>query len=324
MSDKPDISVVIATHNRAAILGDTLKHMTELDRKDLNVEFVIVDNNSTDNTKGVIASFADRLPLRYLFESKPGQNYARNRALADAELGDIVAFTDDDIEPNRDWFQVIRSASGRWPQYNVFGGRIFPVWPDSNKPGWTEIRVVQELGFAAHDYADHEELYESDRYPSSGNFWVRRSLMDEGYRFDEAVEWSPTNRIMGTETIFLRHLVKNGQRVVHCPSAVVGHKITTEQVTLANLLKRAYSWGRGMAYLREFCRGKMLQETPWLWYFLRVAAIIRDSLMLAVSMVALAWGRPQRAISAMQWLGFNVELMGLAPQYRAASKNDKV
>ena len=51
MSQYSDISVVIATHNRAEILRQTLESMAKLNRDNLSVEFVIVDNNSTDRTK---------------------------------------------------------------------------------------------------------------------------------------------------------------------------------------------------------------------------------------------------------------------------------
>lgn len=51
MSNNTDISVIIATHNRAAMLRETLESMIRLDREGLSDEFVVVDNNSSDHTK---------------------------------------------------------------------------------------------------------------------------------------------------------------------------------------------------------------------------------------------------------------------------------
>ena len=84
-----DISVLIATYNRAEILRQTLQSMTKLNRDGLSVEFVVVDNNSTDHTKEVIKSFTDRLPIRYLFEPRPGKNCALNKALNEVSFGEI-------------------------------------------------------------------------------------------------------------------------------------------------------------------------------------------------------------------------------------------
>src|SRR5687768_2828620 len=97
-----NISILIATHNRAKILRRTMKAMEALVRAGVSVEWVIVDNNSSDETRLVVESFRERLPLRYLFEPRPGKNYALNKALSEVELGDVVVFTDDDVTPNPD------------------------------------------------------------------------------------------------------------------------------------------------------------------------------------------------------------------------------
>ena len=63
MAGDLDISVIIATYNRADILAETLENLSRLDRDDINAEFVIVDNNSCDQTKDVIANFSISLPI---------------------------------------------------------------------------------------------------------------------------------------------------------------------------------------------------------------------------------------------------------------------
>ena len=159
MSRDLDITVIIATYNRAAVLSETLEHMTKLDRRGIDAEIVVVDNNSTDNTKQVVEGFYARLPIRYLFEKKPGQNCARNRALKEAALGKIVVFTDDDIVPQRNWLQAIVSVARRWAEYSVFGGKIYIIWPIVQIPEWTKASGIRGLAFAEHDYAESECEY---------------------------------------------------------------------------------------------------------------------------------------------------------------------
>ncbi|OHB49248.1 MAG: hypothetical protein A2Y10_03215 [Planctomycetes bacterium GWF2_41_51] len=313
MNNKADITVVMTTYNRAATLNDTLKSMSQTERKNIKVEFVIVDNNSTDNTKGVIEKWSKYLPITYLFESKPGQNPARNKALNEAKFGKIVVFTDDDVVPNANWFSVINYTCEQWPEYNVFGGKIYPVWPTNiSLPKWAEESSIQSFGFAVHNYKEHQCIYEINEYPFSPNFWVRRSIFKDVKMFDNKIEWHPKNRIMATETVFFRDVVAKGHRIVYCPEAVVGHKINAEQLTVKNILKRSYSCGRGIAHIRSFCKSEMLNKTPLLWYAIRYAAISKLSLQLTGSLLPLAFDKPKQAINALQWLGYNMELLNLA------------
>ncbi len=311
MGDDLDISIVIATHNRESILNETLRHMTELDCSGIDVEFVIVDNNSTDRTKEVVLEFSNRLPVRYLFEPKAGQNCARNRALAEAKLGKIVAFTDDDVVPNKGWLKAIMSVCERWSEYDVFGGRIYIIWPAGRIPKWAEIPCVRGLSFAEHDYAESECEYAWGKYPFSGNFWIRRKVLAGGRKFDEAVAWQPRNRILATEAMFFHGLLRDGYVFLYSPKAVVGHRVALEQLSLIYLLKRAYSGGRGAAYMQPLCRRHLLEEHPVLWRLIRMGAIGRLAFSMGVSLIPLVLEKPEKAMYAMRWIGYNVESLNI-------------
>ena len=312
MCNKTDISVIIATYNRAEILRQILENMTRLDREGLSVEFVVVDNNSSDHTKEVIESFTERFPVRYLFEPKPGQNCARNRALEDVELGRFVVFTDDDVEPRKDWLKAIVSISERWPEYSVFGGKIYVVWPSVQIPKWAHKPNIKSLCFAEHNYAESECVYAPGQYPFSGNFWVRRDLLANGRRFDESIAWHPKNRILATETTFLQQLSEEGHGMLYTPDAVLGHRISPEQLSLKYIIKRAFQRGRGIAHAQPLCRLALLNEHPVLWRFIRVAAIARLTFSLLTSLAALILKKPERAMQTMRWIGYNVESLNIA------------
>jgi glycosyltransferase involved in cell wall biosynthesis len=323
MKNEPDITIIIATFNRAAILNDTLQSMSEVNADGINVEFAIVDNNSTDNTKEVILNWAKKLNVRYLHEKRPGQNPARNRALAEIEPGKIIVFTDDDVVPNTNWFKVILQTSEQWPEYSVFGGRIYPIWPsDIDFPKWAQEEAVQSFGFAVHNYKDKQCVYEKQDYPFSPNFWVRRKIFSNKKMFDNKIEWHPKNQIMATETMFFKELVEDGYRIVYCPEAVVGHKIRPEQLTVKSILKRSYSCGRGTAYLRSFCRSDLLQKNPLLWYTMRYGAIAKLGMKLGMGILPAVFEKPQTAMYAMEWLGYNIELLRLAEENKSNIKED--
>src|ERR1051325_11089380 len=80
------VTIAICTFNRAESLRRTLRSLAEL--RVLNHvawEIIVVNNNCTDNTDDVIASFSDRLPIRREFEPQRGLSCARNRAVKAAE-----------------------------------------------------------------------------------------------------------------------------------------------------------------------------------------------------------------------------------------------
>jgi len=307
-----DISVLIATYNRAEIIRKTLEGMTGLDRDGLSVEFVVVDNNSSDHTKEVIESFTDRLSLRYFFEPRPGKNCALNKALNEVKLGKLVAFTDDDVEPKKDWLKAIVAATQRWPQVSVFGGKIYPLWLSDKLPKWIESPSVQSLCFAAHDHANRECIYQRGKLPFGPNFWVRREIFAAGLKFDEAFGPRPKNRLMGSETSFLRHLADEGHQMVYCPSVELGHRIGSEQISIRNALKRSYRLGRALAHMGSPCQVALLRKYPILWYFIRVLWIVGLTLLLLASLVMLVFQKPRRAIGAMRHIGRNIESWRIA------------
>ena len=115
------VSVVIATRNRAEWLRETLDSVTRQTRQP--DEVVVVDNASTDHTREVVVSFADRLNVRYVHEPRRGIPHARNAAVRSA-TGDIVAFIDDDCVASEDWLKYVEIPFLRDPNVGVVGGEV--------------------------------------------------------------------------------------------------------------------------------------------------------------------------------------------------------
>jgi glycosyltransferase involved in cell wall biosynthesis len=89
----PDVSVVIPTHNRRRLLGQTAR--SALGQVGVEVEVIVVDDGSSDGTADAVASIGDDR-IRLLRHQKPlGVAMARN-AGAGAARGSWVALLDDD------------------------------------------------------------------------------------------------------------------------------------------------------------------------------------------------------------------------------------
>jgi glycosyltransferase involved in cell wall biosynthesis len=89
--NKPTVSVIIPTYNRAALIGETIENVFQQTYRDMEV--IVVDDGSTDNTSEQLALFGDR--IRVISQSNAGASAARNRGVEAAE-GEIIAFQDSD------------------------------------------------------------------------------------------------------------------------------------------------------------------------------------------------------------------------------------
>jgi glycosyltransferase involved in cell wall biosynthesis len=121
MESRFNVSVVIATRNRAESLKDTLASLTRQSRKP--DEVVVVDNASSDHTRDVALKFVDSLNLKYVYEAKRGIPYARNAGIQNAG-GDIIAFVDDDCVADENWLKNLEIPFVKDPHIGVVGGEI--------------------------------------------------------------------------------------------------------------------------------------------------------------------------------------------------------
>jgi len=271
-----DISVMFSTYNRSEYLRQTLEAMCALDLDGLDVEFVVVDNNSTDDTAEVIDSFAGRLPLLHLFEARPGQNAARNHALDSADIGKIVVFTDDDVVPRKDWLKQILGACEQWPEYDVGGGKIELIWPDGvEAPRWAkENEGIRGIGFAEHDLGPEPKVYQGGSTPCGPNYWVRGKVFSGGIRLDDSLGPMPGQKFCtGNETEFLLRLAAEGRRALYVPGAVVGHRVQPSLLETRNMLKRAIRHGRGWPRASGIPEPEKLTKHPWRWRMRRIVAM---------------------------------------------------
>ena len=85
------VSAIIPTKNRAALLREALTSVRAVEGPDLELEIIVADHGSTDDTESVARAFGARL----VREPKPGAAAARNTGMR-AATGQYVAFLDDD------------------------------------------------------------------------------------------------------------------------------------------------------------------------------------------------------------------------------------
>jgi len=242
------ISVVFSSFNGA---GRRLQQMLDsLSTQNFPFEkweIIAVNNNSNDETQLLLDKYAKKLPMIVINHMRPGKSGAINAALATAR-GDLVVFTDDDIEADMNWLSAIAACAEAKPDFGVFGGRILPNW--EHYPQGDPLLKWIPMG-STFAIADEESSGSCDPTKIWGpNTIIRRQLLGSDVRFREDIGPLPGGLFaMGEDTEIVSRLSRRGVKTYRCAEAIVHHWIPASSVTEAWVQKRGERLGYGMPAL---------------------------------------------------------------------------
>lgn len=175
MSDEPLVSVVIATYNMGKYLPDAVKSV--LNQQWLNLELIVIDDGSEDETPKIISGFNSDSRLYYVRTENQGQPKAKNLGLAKSK-GEFIAFCDaDDLwHPEKLKIQMPSFAS---PGIGVV---------------YSEVSYIDEFGkkvqkprpYDRHSGKITNELAIKNFIPF-GTAVIRRACLDQNGNFDESL-----------------------------------------------------------------------------------------------------------------------------------------
>jgi glucosyl-dolichyl phosphate glucuronosyltransferase len=232
-----DISVILATYNRAESLKVALDSLSRMrNTHNLSWELLVVDNNSTDSTRNVVAECAKRskFPIRYLFEKRQGRAIALNSGIV-ATHSTVVAFTDDDVLLHQDWLSSIKKTFDEFDCAAV-AGRVLPLW-NHPKPNW----LVMEDQQAVVNFDLGDDLKQIDFAPLGANCAFRRDMFAKYglFRSDLGVR-GEIHTITCDDTEFGGRLTAAGEKITYCPTAVVYHPVDPDRTTKKYFLSWYY------------------------------------------------------------------------------------
>lgn len=200
----PSFSVIVCTRNGRPRIGaclDAAKKLTGGPH-----ETIVVDDGSDDGTAEFVA---EHFPWVKLLRLDPcGLSAARNAGAA-AASGEILAFTDDDCEPDAEWLQRLGRvyADGR---FAAVGGPNLPPRPHTRQ----EAVICAATGAPSHVMLDDEE---AEHLPGC-NLTVRKTAFEAIGGFD--VQF----RTAGDDVDFCWRLRDAGYRLGFAPGAFVWHR----------------------------------------------------------------------------------------------------
>jgi glycosyltransferase involved in cell wall biosynthesis len=227
----PKVSVIIPVFNGEKTLTECLASVTQQDF--LDYEIIVVNNNSTDNTKKIIDSFLNKTDkLVYVFESKQGRGSARNAGV-DVARGEIIVMMDADCIAPLDWLSKIIQPILAGKELVVSGFQ-----KDAIGNYWSNMRQEDDWRFIQSKikdgYVDHLD---------TKNFAIKSSLLKK-LRFNSQLpayeDWD----------LFLR-LKNEGIKIKFLPDLLVSH---SHDSSLVELFKTQFHRGKSATDIFDFYR----------------------------------------------------------------------
>jgi len=233
----PKVSVIIPSYNRGSVITKTLNSFFNQTFKDF--EIIVVDNNSTDNTKEVVNSIPN---VRYVLEERQGVHWARNRGALEAK-GDILYFTDDDMEADSKLLEEIIKVFDIDSSVGAVTGIILPKF-EIEPPEW----VLKHCYNAIYGINIQKGLIvsENDIGVFSGHEAVKKDVLIKAGGFNP--ENTKGEWLGDGETGFNKNIKKLGYKFAFTDKSITYHLIPKERLTQRFLNLRMTNQGNADSY----------------------------------------------------------------------------
>ncbi|MBP2369421.1 glycosyltransferase family 2 protein [Pseudonocardia parietis] len=220
------MTVVVATRGRPESVRRCVAAILAGDHPDLTV--LVVDNDPPDGrTRAVVEEFGGD-GVYYVREPRRGASVGRNRGLAEARTP-VVAFTDDDTEPDPGWASRIAGAFAADPQLTGLSGPVLAARLETAQERAADVALAWNKGFVQRRFRLDDPPSDAPVFPFSpglfgigANLAVRTGRVRELGGFDEAL--GPGRPTRGGEDIeLLVRIVLGGGTLAYLPAAYVWH-----------------------------------------------------------------------------------------------------
>jgi glycosyltransferase involved in cell wall biosynthesis len=258
--DGARLSVVVCTRDRPEELRRCLEALRPLHVAGHQV--VVVDNAPGDaRAERLCAAY----PYHYLLEPTPGLNRARNRGLA-ASRHEVVAFTDDDCEPDPRWPAALAGAYAD-QRVGAATGLVLPRELETRSQERFEAYCANRRTFRPQVFAAPETPPCAAGVAGMGaNMSFRRALLVELGGFDPRFDGGmPT--LSGGDTETFARVLARGHHIAYRPDALVWHRHRREPAALRRVV---FGYGVGLyavlakRWLEDGDRGAWTTGLRWL------------------------------------------------------------
>jgi glycosyltransferase involved in cell wall biosynthesis len=260
MNDVRAVSVIVCTHNRSDRLPKVISLLRAQDYPRDAVEIVVVDNRSSDHTSRVVKQLAAEpgITVRYVYESRSGITFARNRGAEEARHP-YLAYIDDDCAVRSDWLRRLMGGFDLHARVVAAGGLVSLKW-EQPRPAWLGQELDAWLADTCYLGDQARLLNDDERLVESNTAFERRAWQSAG-GFIGMEQFGSRNMAAGEVLYLLHQLRRQGGRVAFVPAAVMEHHVNAP--TRRRMLERAYWQGVSDAILKHLLHRRSGFSTAW-------------------------------------------------------------
>lgn len=158
MKKKPLVSVIVPTKNSSAYLESCLKSITNQSYQ--NIELLVVDNNSTDNTKDIARKYTDKV-----FNKGPERSAQRNYGVKRSQ-GEYVLIIDSDMELTK---EVVKACIEKIKTNDQIKGLVIPE--ESFGEGfWAQCKKLERSFYVGVDWMEAARFFRRDTFDEVGGY----------------------------------------------------------------------------------------------------------------------------------------------------------
>jgi len=276
----PRISVLVPCHNEGRVIRHTLEALQKLDYPPELLEFLLINDGSTDDTAAVIEGFASDRRVRLLevprARSARGKAGALNFALPHARHA-LVAIYDADNLPEPGALRPLAEQLARNPQLAAAVG-IYRAW-NRRRALITRFVNIEGIGFQWMVQAGRWMIMRLTMLPGT-NYIMRKSIVEKLGGWDE--------RALTEDSELTMRLYQAGYQVQLVPTSVTWEQ---EPESLKVWFRQRRRWVRGFNYVMRKHASGLLHTRPrrtafkilsshLLYYLFFLAVVISDVLLV--------------------------------------------
>jgi len=245
LSQYISLSFIIATYNRSKELNEALQSFTRIDNSilDFDWDIIVVDNNSSDDTRSIVDQFNKSLSIKYCFEARPGVSYARNAGV-ETSRANFVVFLDDDARVTTSYVKNLSGVLALSP--DVFGGPIYPYYA-GNKPSWFKDEYEIRKHYPTSDWIPSS----SQSLLSSSNMGFSKDFFKELGGFDTSLGPKGEKFSLGEDGEIIVRSKYNKGKIYYDHHLVIEHLVPDYKMNLAYQLYRAIEHGKANVFLNK-------------------------------------------------------------------------
>ena len=207
----PKVSILVPAYNTEKYIAKAIQSV--LDQTYQNIEFIVIDDASTDRTVDVVQSFSDSRVRLFQNESNRGVSYSRNRGINEAKGEWVVPLDADDWYAPERIEKLLQIAEER--NADLVADNLYFVSDETEQPTATLFSVARDR-FSQIQKIDAETFIKLNMQPAqySPHLGLTKPLIKREFLTRNGIEYNQELQVGEDFLLYMTCLLKKAKFIV--------------------------------------------------------------------------------------------------------------